>query len=261
MPSYRKIPGVHLTEDERSLRRPKRPLISPSSPEFKEEIDREIDEREKFLKIDFTESDPWRVFRVMSELVDGYGALARIPPSVTFFGSARIKEGDPVYEKITQTARLLAQKGFGIITGGGPGAMEAANKGAREVGGVSVGCNIELPYEQTLNPYVDIPVKFHYFFVRKMMFVKYAEAFIIFPGGFGTLDELFEAVELIQTKKIQNFPVILFDTNYWRGLLDWIKDKLLASGKISPEDMNIFKLTDDPADVLRIVETSYNHNH
>lgn len=261
MPSYRKLSNRHLTEDERSLHRPKKPLISPSSPDFKEQIEREIEEREKFAKLDFTESDPWRVFRVMSELVEGYGALARIPPSVTFFGSARLTPDDPLYEKIKITASLLAQKGFGIITGGGPGAMEAANRGAREVGGVSVGCNIELPYEQQLNQYVDIPIKFHYFFVRKMMFVKYAEAFVIFPGGFGTLDELFEATELIQTKKIDNFPVILFDVNYWKGLVDWFRDKLLASGKISERDMNIFKLVDEPGEIVDIIEKAYNHGH
>ena len=262
MPSYRKLSNRRLTEDERTLSRPKKPLLSPSSQEFKDEIERELNERDKFLKIDFTESDPWRVFRVMSELVDGYGALARIPPSVTVFGSARTKPEDPIYAKVVETTKLLAQKGFGIITGGGGGVMEAANKGAREVGGCSVGCNIELPYEQQLNQYVDIPVKFHYFFVRKMMFVKYAEAFIIFPGGFGTLDELFEAMTLIQTKKIANFPIILFDSNYWKGLIDWIKDKMLKDGKISENDINIFRMSDDPQEVADIIGKAYdNHGH
>lgn len=265
MPSYRKTGKRTRTEDERSLFHSEKPLISPLSPKFKEEldqeIDREVDEREKFLKMDFTESDPWRVFRIMSEIVNGYGVLARIPPSVTVFGSARLKREDPLYDKIVETTRLLAQEGFGIITGGGPGAMEAANKGAREAGGCSVGCNIELPSEQGINPYVDIPVKFHYFFVRKMMFVKYAEAFVIFPGGFGTLDELFEAVTLIQTKKIHHFPIILFDSNYWKGLMDWISQNMLNSGKISPGDEKIFRLVDDTHDVVKIVKESYDHNH
>lgn len=261
MPSYRRSKKI-MTEDESSLCRPSRPLISPTSPEFKEEIEREIDEREKLWRMDFTETDPWRVLRVMSELVNGYGALSLIPPSVTVFGSARLPEDDPMYNKIVETTRLLAKEGFGIITGGGPGAMEAANKGAREGGGVSVGCNIELPYEQKLNEYVDISVKFHYFFVRKMMFIKYAEAFIIFPGGFGTLDELFEAVTLIQTKKIDNFPIILFDRSYWNGLMEWIKNTLLATGKISERETQIFKFSDSPEEVVRIVKDAYtSHIH
>lgn len=260
MPSYRKSGKTFLTEDARSLRRPKKPLISPSSAEFTEQLNREIDERERALKIDFTETDPWRVLRVMSEMVNGYGALAHIPPSVTIFGSARFKPDDPMYQKIVETTKLLAKEGFGIITGGGSGAMEAANKGAKEGGGCSIGCNIELPFEQKMNQYVDISVNFHYFFVRKMMFVKYAEAFIIFPGGFGTVDELFEAVTLIQTKKIDNFPVILFDSNYWKGLMDWIKNSMLGTGKISAGDELIFKFSDSPEEVVRIVKDAYN-NH
>lgn len=261
MPSYKKSDRRILTEDERTLRRPKKPLISPESPEFKEEIDHELDEREKLWRLDFTETDPWRVFRVMSEMVNGYGALARIPPSVSIFGSARLKPEDPLYNTITQAAKLLAREGFGIITGGGPGCMEAANKGAREAGGCSVGCNIELPHEQGANPYLDVNIKFHYFFVRKMMFVKYAEAFVIFPGGFGTLDELFESITLIQTEKIDHFPVILYDTDYWRGLLDWMRERAMASGRISPQDMQIFTMTDDIQEIVDIVKRSYNtHN-
>ncbi len=251
-----------MTEDESSLRRPKKPLVSPASPAFKEEIEKDIDDREKLWRMDFTETDPWRVLRVMSELVNGYGALSLIPPSVTVFGSARLKQDDPLYGRIVETAQLLAREGFGVITGGGPGAMEAANKGAREGGGVSVGCNIELPFEQKLNEYVDVSVKFHYFFVRKMMFIKYAEAFIIFPGGFGTLDELFEAVTLIQTKKIDNFPIILFDTSYWKGLMEWIKNTLLERGKISQEETEIFKFSDSPEEVVKIVKDAYtSHSH
>ncbi len=260
MPSFRRTDRRHLTEDEKSLRRPKKPLVHIDSPEFREQLDHEIDEREKLLHMDFTETDPWRVLRVMSEMVSGYGALSSIPPSVTFFGSARLDREDPMYDKITRTAKLVAQAGFGIITGGGPGAMEAANKGAREAGGVSIGCNIDLPFEQSENKYLDISIKFHYFFVRKMMFVKYAEAFVIFPGGFGTLDELFESLTLIETKKIHNFPLILFGKDYWSGLLDWIKHKVLATGKINEDDYNLIKLSDDPEEIAEIIKTAYiNH--
>lgn len=260
MPSFRRTDRRHLTEDEKSLRRPKKPLIRVDSPEFKEEIDREIDEREKLLHMDFTETDPWRVLRVMSEMVNGYGALAGIPPSVTFFGSARLDREDPLYDQITQTAKLVAQAGFGIITGGGPGAMEAANKGASEAGGYSIGCNIDLPFEQMTNKYLDISVKFHYFFVRKMMFVKYAEAFVIFPGGFGTLDELFESLTLIQTGKIDNFPLILFGKDYWTGLLEWMEHKVVGTGKVTQEDFKLIKLSDDPEEIAEIIKTSYiNH--
>jgi len=259
MPSYRKNKKV-LTEDESSLRRPKRPLVSPLSPEFKEEIERELEEQERLRRMDFTETDPWRVLRVMSELTNGFGALSKIPPSVTVFGSARLRRDDPLYLQIVETTQHLARAGFGIITGGGPGAMEAANKGAKEGGGVSIGCNIELPFEQHTNKYIDIPVKFHYFFVRKMMFIKYAEAFIIFPGGFGTLDELFEAVTLIQTKKIENFPIILFGRKYWEGLMHWIKTTLMGRGMISLEDALIFQFSDSAEEVVQIVKAAYmNH--
>lgn len=261
MPLYSRKDRRHLTEDEHSLRRPKRPLVKLDNLKFKEEIDAEVDERERFWHMDFTETDPWRVLRVMGEFVEGFGALARIPPSVTVFGSSRLKSTDPLYSKITEVTSLLAREGFGIITGGGPGAMEAANKGAREVGGVSIGCNIELPHEQHLNPYVDIPVRFHYFFVRKMMFVKYAEAFVIFPGGFGTVDELMEAITLIQTNKISHFPVIMYDSNYWKGLLEWLKNSVLATGRIAEEDLNIIKVTDDPHEIVEIVKKAYNYIH
>jgi uncharacterized protein (TIGR00730 family) len=201
----------------------------------------------------FTSTDPWRVFRIMGEFVEGFDALASVGPAVTIFGSARVPPDHPQYQVARETARLLGEAGFGIITGGGPGIMEAANRGARDAGVLSVGCNIELPFEQSINDYVDVAINFRYFFVRKTMFVKYAEAFVIFPGGFGTLDELSEALTLIQTGKVRDFPVVLYDTRYWRGFLDWIKDTLLAEGKISPEDLDLMELADTPEDVVRII--------
>jgi uncharacterized protein (TIGR00730 family) len=202
---------------------------------------------------DFTRSDPWRVFRIMGEFVEGFDTLANVGPAVAIFGSARVPPGDPQYLAAERTGGLLAKAGLGVITGGGPGLMEAANKGAKEAGGVSIGCNIELPFEQSTNSFVDIAVNFRYFFVRKTMFVKYSEAFIIFPGGFGTLDELFEALTLIQTGKIRDFPVILFGTDYWAGLIDWMKEKLLQEGKISPDDVGLLFLTDSPEEAVRAV--------
>lgn len=202
---------------------------------------------------DFVHTDPWRVFRIMGEFVEGFDSLAKVGPAVTIFGSARVQPGTPEYEAARETARLLGEAGFCIITGGGPGIMEAANRGARDAKVLSVGCNIELPFEQAVNPYVDLPINFRYFFVRKTMFVKYAEAFVIFPGGFGTLDELSEALTLIQTGKVRDFPVVLFGTAYWSGFLQWIRDALLAEGKISPEDIDLMRLTDDPHEVVRII--------
>ena len=202
---------------------------------------------------DFTSSDPWRVFRIMGEFVEGFDSLARIGPAVTIFGSARVPPGTPEYEAARTTARLLGEAGFTVITGGGPGIMEAANRGARDAGVLSVGCNIELPFEQTVNPYVDLAINFRYFFVRKTMFVKYAEAFVIFPGGFGTLDELSEALTLIQTGKVRDFPVVLFGTAYWSGFLTWIRNALLAEGKISANDLDLMVVTDSPEEVARII--------
>jgi len=193
----------------------------------------------------FLTTDTWRALRIMGEFVEGFDALARIGPAVSVFGSARVKRSDTGYRMARTLARKLAKHGYAIITGGGPGIMEAANRGAREGGGVSVGCNIELPFEQGLNEYVTLGMEFRYFFVRKTMFVKYAEAFCIFPGGFGTFDELFEALTLIQTGKVQHFPVVLFGTAYWAGLMSWLRGPVLAEGKISPEDLKIFTLTDD----------------
>lgn len=250
-----------ITEDERSLRRPKKPLISPKQEMPEEIVKEQRHEHERALHTDYTLTDPWRVFRIMSEFVEGFDALSHIPPSIAIFGSARVKPEEPIYQTAVDTARMLAEAGFGIVTGGGPGLMEAGNKGAQEGGTCSVGCNIELPFEQHINPYVDIDIEFRYFFVRKMMFIKYTEGFVIFPGGFGTLDELFEAVVLIQTKKIRNFPVILFGVDYWKGLIDWIKSSLLATGKINPTDVDIFHLTDDPQEVVRIVKEFYDKRY
>ncbi len=193
--------------------------------------------------------DAWRVFRIMGEFVEGFEALTNIGPAVSIFGSARVQPGDPQYEACEATAKLLGEAGYAVITGGGPGIMEAANKGAQEGGALSIGCNIELPFEQHDNPYLDVSVDFRYFFVRKTMFVKYAQAFVIFPGGFGTLDELFESLTLIQTGKIKDFPVVLFGTEYFAGLMDWIRGTLAAEGKIAPDDLDLICVTDDPAQV------------
>jgi uncharacterized protein (TIGR00730 family) len=201
----------------------------------------------------FTRTDPWRVMRITSEFVEGFDALAEITKGVTIFGSARTGPDDPQYIAACETARLLAEAGFSIITGAGPGIMEAANKGAKLGGGHSVGCNIELPFEQGANPYVDTLVNFRYFFVRKTMFIKYSNAFIIFPGGFGTLDELFEALTLIQTGKIFQFPVILFGRHYWAGLVRWMSSRLAGEGKIAAGDLDLILLTDDPAEAAQAV--------
>ena len=200
--------------------------------------------------------ESWRVFRIMGEFVEGFDELSTLGPCVSVFGSARLTPADPVYDRCVQTVRLLGEAGYGIITGGGPGIMEAANRGAQEVGTPSVGCNIELPFEQSVNEFIDIGIDFRYFFVRKTMFVKYAQAFVIFPGGFGTLDELFEALTLIQTRKVRNFPVILFDTAYWAGMMDWIEGTLLGEGKISKEDFDLIYLTDSPEEVVARVVSS-----
>lgn len=205
---------------------------------------------------EFTHTDPWRVFRIMGEFVEGFDELATLNRGISIFGSARSKPGDPDYNAAQETAALLAAEGFAVITGGGPGIMEAANKGAFEAGGLSVGCNIELPFEQQPNQYQTKSLRFKYFFVRKMMFVKYSLGFIIFPGGFGTFDELFEALTLIQTKKIRNFPIILFDSRYWTGMLNWLRDVVLAEGKIAEIDFNMLHITDSPAEVVEIVTRS-----
>jgi len=201
----------------------------------------------------FLKTDTWRALRIMGEFVEGFDALAGIGKAVSVFGSARIGRSDPSYRTARALARKLAKRGYAIITGGGPGIMEAANRGAREVGGVSVGCNIELPFEQGLNEFVTLGMEFRYFFVRKTMFVKYAEAFCIFPGGFGTLDELFEALTLIQTGKVQHFPVVLFGTAYWAGLVRWLRSTPLTEGKISHDDLKLFTVTDDVDEAVEVI--------
>ncbi|MGE0352861.1 MAG: TIGR00730 family Rossman fold protein [Gemmatimonadales bacterium] len=198
-------------------------------------------------------TDPWRVFRIMGEFVSGFDALADIFEGVCFFGSARTKRTDPQYAAAVETARLLAQARFPIITGGGPGIMEAANKGAVEGQGLSIGCNIELPFEQGTNQYVERSIDFRFFFVRKMMFVKYSIAFVVFPGGFGTMDELFEALTLIQTGKVKNFPVVLFGSAYWGGLLDWLKGTVAGEGKIDRKDLLLLHVVDSPQAAADII--------
>ena len=193
--------------------------------------------------------DAWRIFRIMGEFVEGFEEMAKVGPAVSIFGSARTKPGSAQYEMCVETSRLIGEAGFAVVTGGGPGIMEAANKGARAAGARSVGCNIELPFEQKGNDFVDISIDFRYFFVRKTMFVKYAQAFVIFPGGFGTMDELFESLTLIQTGKVRHFPVVLVGKEYWGGLLEWIRDHMAAEGKISQEDLDLVYLTDDPGEV------------
>ena len=222
--------GKHATTEDEQLLRPA-PLGRPA----------------------FVDSDPWRALRILSEFVEGFDALAGIGPAVTLFGSARVAEGAPAYELARTISRRLAESGFAIITGGGPGVMEAANRGCREGGGLSIGCNIELPHEQSVNPYVDLGIEFHYFFARKTMFVKYASAFVILPGGFGTLDELFEALTLIQTGKVRHFPVVLVGADYWRGMVDWMRAVQLPAGAVSEDDIALLKVTDDPEEVVSIV--------
>ena len=203
---------------------------------------------------EITIKDSWRMFHIIAEFVEGFEALAEIPPAVTIFGSSRANPDDDVYQKAELIATRLAENGFAVITGGGPGVMEAANKGAALAGGQSIGLNIQLPFEQYANPYSNLNLSFRYFFVRKVMFVKYAVAYIILPGGFGTLDELFESVTLIQTKKIKPFPVILVGSEYWKGLLDWVKGTVLKEGKISPDDLDILHITDDPDDIIKTIK-------
>jgi uncharacterized protein (TIGR00730 family) len=205
----------------------------------------------------FLDSDPWRSLRILAEFVEGFDALASIGKAITIFGSARVDEGDPNYAKARQLSGLLAKEGFAIITGGGPGVMEAANRGCQEAGGLSIGCNIELPHEQAVNPYVDLGVEFRYFFARKTMFVKYADGFAIFPGGFGTLDELFESLTLIQTGKIKHFPVVLIGTEYWSGLLGWLKAEVVAHGAIEVADLALFHCTDDMDEACRLLTAGY----
>jgi uncharacterized protein (TIGR00730 family) len=229
-PGLRRTPELNLpgreTEDERLLQRD------------------EVEEAE------FIHTDPWRVFRIMGEFVEGFDTLADLGPAVSIFGSARVAPDDRWYAAAEETGRLFVEEGFAVITGGGPGIMEAANKGAAEAGGDSVGCNIELPFEQGMNRYVKTAVNFRYFFVRKTMFVKYAAGFLIFPGGFGTLDELFEALTLIQTGKVRHFPVVMMGRDYWSGMLTWLADVMAGEGKIAPADLDLLLVTDSPAEAV-----------
>ena len=202
---------------------------------------------------DWVHTDPWRVLRIQSEFVEGFGALAELGRAISVFGSARTPHNSPDYALAMEIGRRLAEAGYAVITGGGPGSMEAANRGACEAGGVSVGLGIELPFEQGMNEWVDIGVDFRYFFARKTMFVKYAQGFVVLPGGFGTFDELFEALVLVQTRKVTSFPVVLMGTSYWSGLLDWLRQVVLADGKIAERDLDLFTLTDDPAEAVRLV--------
>ncbi|CAG7572340.1 hypothetical protein FB554_0473 [Barrientosiimonas humi] len=202
---------------------------------------------------EWVHTDPWRVLRIQSEFVEGFGALAELGPAISVFGSARTKPGSAHYELATEVGRLLVEAGYAVITGGGPGTMEAANKGASEAGGVSVGLGIELPFETGLNPYVNLGINFRYFFARKTMFVKYAEGFVVLPGGFGTLDELFEAVTLVQTRKVTQFPLVLLGSDFWAPMLDWVRGTLLAEGMIGERDLDMLQVLDDPAEAVRAV--------
>jgi hypothetical protein len=230
---------ISLTEDERLLTpTPPPPLGAPAE-----------------RRAAFTSTDPWRVLRIMGEFVEGFDTLSDVSNAVTIFGSARTPSDDPYYRQALDTARLLAHEGFAVITGGGPGIMEAANRGAQEGNGLSIGCNIELPFEQGTNAYVERSINFRYFFVRKTMFVKYSTAFIAFPGGYGTMDELFEALTLVQTGKVKQFPVVLFGRAYWQGLAEWLRDRVAGEGKIATEDLQLFRVTDQPEEAVRwIVE-------
>jgi len=231
----KRMKGSPRTEDEKLFRRQPRPA--------------------------FLDSDPWRALRILSEFVDGFDALAEIGPAVTVFGSARTHPGEQTYELAREIGRMLAREGYAVITGGGPGVMEAAHRGCQEGGGLSIGLNIELPHEQSLNTHVDMGIEFRYFFARKTMFVKYADGFVILPGGFGTLDELFEALTLIQVGKIEHFPVVLVGTAYWAGLLEWIRDTQVAAGAVSETDLGLFHVTDDPEEVCRIMREYARVNH
>ncbi|MGI9657638.1 MAG: TIGR00730 family Rossman fold protein [Gaiellaceae bacterium] len=202
---------------------------------------------------EFVNTDPWRALRILGEFVEGFDALARVGEAVAVFGSARLQPGNRYYDAAVELGREFARRDVAVITGGGPGIMEAANRGATEGGGLSIGCNIELPHEQGTNDYVNLAIDFRYFFVRKTMFVKYSEAFVVFPGGFGTLDELFEALTLIQTQKIERFPVVLYGTEYWTGLLDWVRATMVSEGALSEEELGLITLTDDPVEACELV--------
>ena len=219
--------------------------------------DRKFLQSGPYADTSFLESDAWRALRITAEFIEGFDSLARLGPAVTVFGSARTPESDPMYRNAEQLGRRLAETGFTVITGGGPGIMEAANKGASDAGGVSVGCAIELPHEQSTNRYVNLEVTFRYFFVRKTMFVKYAQGFVIFPGGYGTFDELFEALTLVQTGKIDHFPICLFGSDYWRPLVRWLRDPVSQEGKIDRRDVGLLRVTDDLDEIVATMVESH----
>jgi uncharacterized protein (TIGR00730 family) len=250
------IPGSsHPARPEEDRRRSGRVVVRPDAervlrPSGQATEDERLLEKRRPA---FLDTDTWRSLRILSEFVEGFDALATIGPAVTVFGSARTQAGEPAYELARSIGRLLAEAGYAVITGGGPGAMEAANRGCQEGGGLSIGCNIELPHEQSINAFVDLGVEFRYFFARKVMFVKYADAFVILPGGFGTLDELFEALVLIQTGKIRHFPVVLLGAAYWSGLVDWMRAVQLPAGNIAAADLELFHVTDDPAQAVATI--------
>ena len=216
---------------------------------------------EKYFINELKKEDAWRLFRIIGDFVDGFEVMPEFIPAVTFYGSARVKEGNKYYEAARELAKKLVAKGFSIITGGGPGIMEAGNRGAKEAGGRSVGLNITLPMEQVPNPYATVTLNFRYFFARKVMFNKYATAYVLFPGGYGTLDEMTETLVLIQTKKLKPFPVILYGSEYWNGLVQWIKDVLLPNGFISPEDFSLFQVVDDLDEIVQIIENFYSQQY
>jgi uncharacterized protein (TIGR00730 family) len=232
-------------------------LTQERRPPGKPTEDRKLLTSEPFADTAFLETDAWRALRIMGEFVEGFDSLARLGPAITIFGSARVKRSDPSYQAAEELAAMFAKRGITVITGGGPGIMEAANKGATEAGGVSVGLGIELPHEQKLNDYVNLPLNFRYFFVRKTMFVKYAQGFVIFPGGYGTFDELFESLTLVQTGKIDHFPVILWGSDYWRPMMDWLADPVAQEGMIARADLRLFRLTDSNDEVVDIIERSF----
>lgn len=246
--------------DDQTISGKELPRRAPTPPPGRPTQDAQLLSPPTEQPVAFTSTDPWRVLRIQGEFVEGFEALATTREAVSIFGSARVRPGHPQYQAAVEVARLLGEAGYAIITGGGPGIMEAGNRGAKMAGAPSIGLNIELPFEQGSNRFVEIPVDFHYFFVRKTMFVKYAKGFIIFPGGFGTLDELFEALTLIQTGKIENFPVVLFDSQYWNGLLAWIRDVMLSEGKIGPADIDLMMVTDSPQEAVDLIIESSRDN-
>jgi len=240
-----RVPGPERHRGPVTLRRE---AIPPSTAD-----QRLLDSR---TRADWKTKDAWRALRILSEFVEGFDTLADLPPAVSVFGSARAKPDSPACELAERLGAMLAQAGYAVITGGGPGVMEAANKGAAEAGGLSIGLGIELPFEQGLNEWVDIGIDFRYFFARKTMFVKYAQAFVVLPGGFGTMDELFEALTLVQTKKVTRFPVVLMGTWYWKGLLAWMRDTMAAEGKIGPEDLDLLLATDSVEEAVAYIMAS-----